>query len=71
MEPSTDLQVKLCIGYALSDAPISCAIIENLKRSTKLIEERPSATIEAMPDYSKETHRLDRPRTAVELPTRT
>jgi hypothetical protein len=68
MKPSTDLQVKLCIGYALSDrlAPISCAIVENLKRSTKLIEELPSAAIEAMLDYSKEQHRLDRPRTAVE-----
>jgi hypothetical protein len=34
-------------------APISCAIVENLKRSTKLIEELPSAAIEAMLDYSK------------------
>jgi hypothetical protein len=68
MEPSTDMQVKLRIGYALSDrlAPIACTIVENLKRSTKLIEELPSAAIEAMLDYSKEQHRLDRPRTAVE-----
>jgi hypothetical protein len=68
MEPSTDTEVKLRIGYALSDrlAPISCAIVENLKRSTKLIEELPSAAIEAMLEYSKEQHRLDRPRTAVE-----
>jgi hypothetical protein len=68
MELSTDLQVKLRIGYALNDrlAPISCAIVENLKCSTKLIEELPSAAIEAMLDYSKEQHRLDRPRTAVE-----
>jgi hypothetical protein len=68
MEPSTDMQIKLCIGYALSDrlAPIACNIVENLKRSTKLIEELPSAAIEAMLDYSKEQHRLDRPRTAVE-----
>jgi hypothetical protein len=31
MELPTDLQVKLRIGYALSDrlAPISCAIVEN------------------------------------------
>jgi hypothetical protein len=42
------------------------AIVENLKRSTKLIEELPSAAIEAMLDHSKEQHRLDRPRTAVE-----
>ena len=70
MEPSTDTQVKLRIGYALSDrlAPIACAIVENLKRSTKLIEELPSAAIEAMLDYSKEQHRLNRPRTAVERP---
>jgi hypothetical protein len=68
MEPSTDMQIKLRIGYALSDrlAPIACAIVENLKRSTKLIEELPSDAIEAMLDYSKEQHRQDRPRTAVE-----
>jgi hypothetical protein len=68
MELPTDLQVKLRIGYALSDrlTPIACAIVENLKRSTKLIEELPSDAIEAMLDYSKEQHRLDRPRTAVE-----
>jgi hypothetical protein len=68
MEPSTDIEIKLRIGCALSDrlAPIACTIVENLKRSTKLIEELPSAAIEAMLDYSKEQHRLDRPRTAVE-----
>jgi hypothetical protein len=44
----------------------ACAIVENLKRSTKLIEELPSAAIKAMLDYSKEQHRQDRPRTAVE-----
>jgi hypothetical protein len=68
MEPSADTEIKLRIGYALSDrlAPIACTIVENLKRSTKLIEELPSAAIEAMLDYSKEQHRLDRPRTAVE-----
>jgi hypothetical protein len=68
MELPNDLQIKLRIGYALSDrlAPIACAIVENLKRSTKLIEELPSAAIEAMLDHSKEQHRLDRPRTAVE-----
>ena len=68
MEPFTDTQIKTRIGYALSDrlAPIACAIVENLKRSTKLIEELPSAAIEAMLDYSKEQHRLDRPRTVVE-----
>jgi hypothetical protein len=68
MELPNDVQTKLRIGYALSDrlAPIACAIVENLKRSTKLIEELPSTAIEAMLDYSKEQHRLDRPRTAVE-----
>jgi hypothetical protein len=68
MELPTDMKIKLRIGYALSDrlAPIACAIVENLKRSTKLIEELPSPAIEAMLDYSKEQHRLDRPRTAVE-----
>jgi hypothetical protein len=68
MEPSADTEIKLRIGYALSDrlAPIACTIVENLKRSTKLIEELPSAAIEAMLDYSKEQHRLDRPRTAAE-----
>jgi hypothetical protein len=67
-EPSTDIEIKLRIGCALSDrlAPIACTIVENMKRSTKLIEELPSAAIEAMLDYSKEQHRLDRPRTAVE-----
>jgi hypothetical protein len=68
MELPSDAQIQLRIGYALSDrlAPIACAIVENLKRSTKLIEELPSAAIEAMLDYTKEQHRLDRPRTAVE-----
>ena len=68
MELPSDTQLKLRIGYALSDrlAPIACAIVDNLKRSTKLIEELPSAAIEAMLDYSKEQHRLDRPRTATE-----
>jgi hypothetical protein len=68
MDPSTDTEIKLRIGYALSDrlAPIACTIVENLRRSTKLIEELPSAAIEAMLDYSKEQHRLDRPRTAAE-----
>jgi hypothetical protein len=37
MEPSTDTQIKLRIGQALSDrlAPIACALAENLKHSTK------------------------------------
>ena len=47
-------------------APIACTIVENLKRSTNLIEELPSAAIEAVLDYSKEQHGLDRPRTAAE-----
>jgi hypothetical protein len=67
MEPSTDTE-KLRIGYALSDrlAPIACAIVKNITTSTKMIDDLPSAAIEAMLDYSKEQHRLDRPRTAVE-----
>jgi hypothetical protein len=68
MELPSDTQTKLRIGYALSDrlAPIACTIVENLKRSTNLIEELPSAAIEAVLDYSKEQHGLDRPRTAAE-----
>jgi hypothetical protein len=68
MEPSTDTEIKLRIGYALSDrlAPIACAIVKNITTSTKMIDDLPSAAIEAMLDYSKEQHRLDRPRTAVE-----
>jgi hypothetical protein len=68
MEPSTDTEIKLRIGYALSDrlAPIACAIVKNITTSTKMIDDLPSAAIEAMLDYSKEQHRLDRPRTAIE-----
>jgi hypothetical protein len=68
MEPSTHREIKLGIGYALSDrlAPIACAIVKNITTSTKMIDDLPSAAIEAMLDYSKEQHRLDRPRTAVE-----
>jgi hypothetical protein len=44
MELPPDIQIKLHIGYALSDrlVPIACALVENLKHSTKLIEELPS-----------------------------
>jgi hypothetical protein len=68
MERSTDIEIKLRIGYALSDrlAPIACAIVKNITTSTKMIDDLPSAAIEAMLDYSKEQHRQDRPRTAVE-----
>jgi len=68
MEPSSEIKIKLAIGYALSDrlAPIACAIVKNITTSTKMIDDLPSAAIEAMLDYSKEQHRLDRPRTAVE-----
>jgi hypothetical protein len=68
MEPSTEIQIKLAIGYALSNrlAPLACAIVKNITTSTKMIGDLPSAAIEAMLDYSKEQHRQDRPRTAVE-----
>jgi hypothetical protein len=68
MEPSTDIEIKLRIGYALSDrlVPMACAIVKNITTSTKMIDDLPSAAIEAMLDYSKEQHRLDRPRTPVE-----
>jgi hypothetical protein len=68
MEPSTEIQIKLAIGYALTDrlAPLACAIVKNITTSTKMIDDLPSAAIEAMLDYSKEQHRQDRPRTAVE-----
>jgi hypothetical protein len=68
MEPSTNIEIKLRIGYALSDrlAPIACAIVKNITTSTKMIDDLPSAAIEAMLDYSKEQHLQDRPRTAVE-----
>jgi hypothetical protein len=68
MEPSTDIETKLRIGYALNDrlAPIACAIQQNITRSVKLIDDLPSAAIEALLDYSREQHRLDRSRTAVE-----
>jgi hypothetical protein len=68
MERSTDTQIKLRIGYALSDrlTPIACAIVKNITTSTKMIDDLPSAAIEAMLDYSKEQHRQDRPRTPIE-----
>jgi hypothetical protein len=68
MEPSTDIEIKLRIGYALSDrlAPIACYIIESLKRAIRLMEELPASVLEAMLDYSKEQHQLDRPRTPIE-----
>jgi hypothetical protein len=61
MKPSTDIEIKLRIGYALSDrlAPMACAIVKNITTSTKMIDDLPSAAIEAMLDYSREQHRLD------------
>ena len=63
MELPSDIETKLRIGYALSDrlAPMACAIQQNITNSVKLINDLPSAAIEAMLDYSKEQHRLDRP----------
>jgi hypothetical protein len=68
MKASSDIEIKLRVGYALSDrlAPIACAIVKNITTSTKMIDDLPSAAIEAMLDYSKEQDRLDRPRTALE-----
>jgi hypothetical protein len=68
MEPPSDIEIKLRIGYALGDrlAPVACAIVKNITGSTKMIDDLPSAAIEAMLDYTKEQHRLDRPRTALE-----
>jgi hypothetical protein len=68
MEPPRGMQIKLSIGYALGDrlAPVACAIVKSITTSTKMIDDLPSAAIEAMLDYSKEQRRLDRPRTALE-----
>jgi hypothetical protein len=68
MEPPTDTRIKLRIGYALSDrlAPIACAIVQNITTSTKLINDLPSAAIEALLDYSREQHRLDQLRTELD-----
>jgi hypothetical protein len=65
----TDTQIKLRIGYALSDrlAQIACAIVQNITTSTKLIDDLPSAAIEALLDYSRERHRLDQPRTELDF----
>jgi hypothetical protein len=59
----TDTQIKLRIGYPLSDrlAPIACAIVQNITTSTRLIVDLPSAAIEALLDYSREQHPLDQP----------
>jgi hypothetical protein len=47
MEPSTDMQIKLRIGYALSDrlVPICSAIVETTKRMTGLIDELPAVAL--------------------------
>jgi hypothetical protein len=61
----TDTEIKLRIGYALSDrlAPIACAIVQDITTSTKLIDDLSSAAIEALLDHCRERHRLDQPRT--------
>jgi hypothetical protein len=63
-EPPTDAQIKLRIGYALSDrlAPVASAIVHNMTSSTRLIDELPAAAIEAILSYSREQHRQDSPR---------
>jgi hypothetical protein len=68
MELPSDTQIKLRIGYALSDrlTPIACAIVQNITTSTKLIDDLPSAAIEALLEYSRERHRLDQPRTELD-----
>jgi hypothetical protein len=64
----TDTQIKLRIGYALSDrlAPVASAIVHNITTSTRLIDELPAAAIEALLDYSREQHRRDQPRTELD-----
>jgi hypothetical protein len=68
MKPSTDTQIKLRIGYALSDrlVPIACAIIQNIVTSTRMIEELPAVAIEAMLDHVRENQRQDQPRTELD-----
>jgi hypothetical protein len=68
MELPTDTQVKLRIGYALSDrlTPLVSSIQQNITNSTKLIADLPAAAIEALLDYSKEQHRQDHARTELD-----
>jgi hypothetical protein len=68
VELSTDTQIKLPIGYALSDrlVPIACTIVETIQRMIGLIDELPAVAVEALLDHVKEQHRLDQPRTGQE-----
>jgi hypothetical protein len=68
MEPSTDTEIKLRIGCALSDrlAPICSAIVETTTRMIGLIDELPAVAIEALLDHVKEQDRLDQPHTSQE-----
>jgi hypothetical protein len=64
MEPLTDTQIKLRIGYALSDrlAPLVSAIQQNIVNSTRMIDDLPSTAIEALLEFSRQQHREDQPR---------
>jgi hypothetical protein len=68
MELPSDTQIKLRIGYALSDrlAPLVSSIQQNITNSTKLISDLPSVAIEALLDFSKEQHRNDHARTELD-----
>jgi hypothetical protein len=44
-------------------APIVCSIVKNITTSTRLIDDLPSAAVEALLTYSREQHRQDHPRT--------
>jgi hypothetical protein len=59
----TDTEIKLRIGYALSDrlAAMACAIQQNVTNSVKLIDQLPASAIEALLTYSREQHRNDHP----------
>jgi hypothetical protein len=61
------MQIKLRIGYALSDrlAPSACTIVETTQRMIGLIDELPAVGVEALLDHVKEQHRLDQPRARV------
>jgi hypothetical protein len=60
----TAVQRKLRIAYALGDrlAPLSCAIIQNIVTSTKMIEELPSVAIEALLEHVRDNQSKDNPK---------
>ena len=64
MEPSSETQIRLRIATALGDrlSTLAVAIVSNITSSTRLIEELPSAAIEAMLTYSRERHQLHQPK---------